>query len=136
MYSGEGKDFVVGSIYSLPFANNSYDAVFSIALWHLLGDLRSAASELSRVLKPNSHFLIMTANPGNYSPWTSPYSKTTLVGRRLEGQIELADGSTSIDTLYLYSFEEIENSLKATQLEILRTEVLRNLISIYGKSSA
>lgn len=57
------SDFIEGSAYQMPFEDASVDAVFSIAVWHLLSDSESAAHELSRVLKPGGHFFIVTADP-------------------------------------------------------------------------
>lgn len=55
--------FLEGSAYRIPVADGSQDGVFSIAVWHLLSDPDLAAREVSRVLRPLGHFLIITADP-------------------------------------------------------------------------
>jgi SAM-dependent methyltransferase len=48
--------FEVGSVYELPFADNSFDAVFSHALFEHLTDKPKALGEIRRVLKPGGFF--------------------------------------------------------------------------------
>jgi ubiquinone/menaquinone biosynthesis C-methylase UbiE len=57
--------FLEGSAYALPVQDASFEGAFSIAVWHLLSHIDLAAKELARVLKPNGHFLIVTADPQN-----------------------------------------------------------------------
>lgn len=68
-YEREGRRFVTGSVYEIPFPAATFDAVFSVSVWHLLSDLNKAASEVVRVLKPGGHFFIITANPDAYQAW-------------------------------------------------------------------
>jgi ubiquinone/menaquinone biosynthesis C-methylase UbiE len=135
LYSSENRNFLVGSVYDLPFSNALFDAAFSVAVWHLLSDLSKAARELSRVLKPQGAFLIVTANPETYSEWVKPYSEIQRSGPRLEGKVTCSDGSTSSDILYLYTFTEIRESLMAAGLQIERTESFRNFICFVGRKS-
>ena len=51
LYSFENRSFLVGSIYDLPFSNGSFDAAFSVNLWHLLADLDMASNE-TRLRRP------------------------------------------------------------------------------------
>jgi hypothetical protein len=51
LYSFENRSFLVGSIYDLPFSNGSFDAAFSVNLWHLLADL-DMASNGTRLRRP------------------------------------------------------------------------------------
>jgi SAM-dependent methyltransferase len=44
--------FETGSVYALPFAENSFDAIFVHALFEHLAEPARAASEIHRVLKP------------------------------------------------------------------------------------
>jgi len=56
------QSFVLGEAYKLPFADNSFDAVFFIAVFHHLPGREwreKALAEIKRVLKPNG-YLIMT----------------------------------------------------------------------------
>ncbi len=116
---------MLGNAYHLPFSEGTFDAAFSVAVWHLLSDLPKAGGELSRVLKANAHFLIITANPGAYSVWTDLYKDTQADGRRFRGTMNLDDKSVSQDTLYLHSLDEIAQSLEAASLKIDKTETFR-----------
>lgn len=141
LYPQHNRKFIQGTIYKIPFLNSTFDAVFSVSVWHLLSDLKLASSELSRTLKDNGNFLIITANPESYSFWTSKYSNTTLIGRRFEGDTLQKDTqTTSHDVLYLHTLDEITSSLKFSGLKIDKIEPFRptadNLfqyISIQGK---
>jgi ubiquinone/menaquinone biosynthesis C-methylase UbiE len=103
----------------------SFDAAFSISVWHLLNDLDMAAKELSRILKAQGHYLIITANPGAYSLWTDIYINPKLFGKKFEGKVQLKDGSTMSEVLYLHKLEEIKVSLEANQLKVLTVEAFR-----------
>jgi SAM-dependent methyltransferase len=50
--SCENVSFVVGSAYALPFADGSFDAVFSHALFEHLAGPETVAAELRRVVRP------------------------------------------------------------------------------------
>jgi malonyl-CoA O-methyltransferase len=86
LYSRENRSFVLGNVYSLPFATEVFDGAFSILVWHLLSDLETAARELARVLKSGGHFLIVTANPEAYSAWKAFYNDFQLDENVLRGQ--------------------------------------------------
>src|SRR4051812_7343784 len=51
-YAAAHRRFLHGDAYALPVPGAAFDAVFSIAVWHLLEDLDRAARELRRVLRP------------------------------------------------------------------------------------
>lgn len=70
-------DFVEGSAYKIPRSDGSVDAIFSIAVWHLLSDLERATKELARVLKPGGHYLIITAD-ANHEIWKNSSDKVHL----------------------------------------------------------
>ncbi len=93
-------------------------------VWHLLKDIQTAANELSRVLKKNGSFLIITANPDAYSAWKALYSDPKLTGKRLEGAIQLGT-VTSHDVLFLHSFGEIRDSLQESGLIIEEFDTFR-----------
>ena len=63
-----------GVVESLPFADASFDAVFSHALFEHLSDPPRAMSELLRVLKPGAPAVVCTPDWGSflYSPATAP----------------------------------------------------------------
>ena len=133
LYRHENRRFLVANAYALPFSDGAFDAAFSVAVWHLLADLKKAAEELSRVLKAGGHFLIITADPGAYSAWTGRYTDIKLDGRRFEGAVQLPDKSELREVLYLHTLDEIMKSLQAVGLKIHMTETIRNFISIQGQ---
>lgn len=118
----EGPTFVVGNAYALPFAAQSFDAAFSIALWHLLGDLPLALAEMHRVLKPKGHFLAITAHPAAYALWQGRYTESQVVGERLEGRMS---ATGELDILYLYPLEKLRQMLEDAGFEILSLEGFR-----------
>ncbi len=125
LYQAENLRFVKGNIYDLPFTDQSFDGVFSILVWHLLSDLGTAASELSRVLGSDGKFQIITANPDSYKTWKSFYKDMKLDGKRLDGTMELSDGMKSQDTLFLHTAEEILNSMQKFSLVVDHIETFR-----------
>jgi SAM-dependent methyltransferase len=144
LYPQPNKDFLLGNAYALPLSEGSFEVVFSVMVWHLLGDLQKAASELSRVLIENGNFLIVTANPDAYSIWKAFYPDAKLTGKKLEGTMQLGE-TLSSDVLYLHTFDEIKDSFEKVGLTIRKTETFlptKNsggaelLISIQGKKSA
>lgn len=87
LYAANNRKFTLGNAYRIPFLDGAFDAAFSVSVWHLLSNLKQAASELNRVLKAEGQFLIITANPGAYSVWTSAYTETKTCERRFEGKL-------------------------------------------------
>lgn len=141
LYSSNDKTFLSGNAYNLPVLTESYDAAFSVLVWHLLMDLEQAASELSRVLNVNGQFLLVTANPDAYLGWKAFYSDAKITGKKLEGTMHLGE-ALSRDVLYLHTFEEIKASLQnvgltidniATFLQVKDSPELKMLISIQGR---
>lgn len=119
LYASKNKKFLIGNAYALPLENSSMDSVFSVAVWHLLSDLKAASLELARVLKPKGHFLLITANSEAHKAWISHR-----------------------DTLYLRSEGEIKSSLDLAQLQVDKTEAFRTTkdgqkmyISIQGRKT-
>lgn len=125
LYECERRAFVQGNAYALPFSNHHFEGVFSVLVWHLLRDLKTAASELRRVLKTGGHFLILTANPEASPAWKGFYESYTLEGKRLEGVMKFSDHSTSADVLYLHTHEELVASLQAASLDVRHVETFR-----------
>jgi ubiquinone/menaquinone biosynthesis C-methylase UbiE len=125
IHSSPERRFIHGNAYQLPLADASFDSVFSIAVWHLLGDIRRAAAEMARVLKPGGRFLIITANPEAYDLWAAPYTHRKQMGRRLEGQVKEKDKVLSQDVLYLHTLEELEEALAGAQLLPTESETFR-----------
>jgi SAM-dependent methyltransferase len=141
IYPGKNRKFVLGNAYSLPFSSNVFDGCFSILVWHLLGNLRLANQELSRVLRPGGHFLIITANPSSYTAWKGFYKHFKMDGNRLEGTMQLTEKRESHDVLFLYEEKELMNSLLEVGLTIEASQTFRQsskdktdmLIAIEGR---
>jgi SAM-dependent methyltransferase len=142
VYGKENKTFHVGDAYSLPFSDQSFESAFSLLVWHLLEDIGKAAKELNRILKPNGHFLIMTANPSSYSGWISMYPNAKVSGKRLEGTMELTPGTHSHDVLHLHTLDDLNEALLNSGLKVQGSETFRAskadpqckmLISIWGQ---
>lgn len=125
--------FILGNAYSLPFDDGSFDAAFSVALWHLLENKSKASRELSRVLKDDGSFFIATANPDYYESWIKTYESSSLDGIKLKGQSTQADGSVLTDILYLHSLKDITTSLKEERLHIVNSTTFRTTLVLKGK---
>jgi SAM-dependent methyltransferase len=57
---------VVGDLYRLPFAANSFDVIYSDYVWEHLHDPEAAAREFLRVLRPGGVFALRTPNQRHY----------------------------------------------------------------------
>lgn len=69
----ENQKFVIGEMYNLPFADNSFDIIYCIAAFHHLPGEKlrlQTLSEIKRVLKPGGQ-LVMT----NWNRWNKQYIK-------------------------------------------------------------
>lgn len=55
-------DFLVGSVYALPFADESMDVAFSHALFEHLAAPADALAELRRILKPGGRLALSTSD--------------------------------------------------------------------------
>ena len=128
LFGDSVRRFIVGDAYALPFAGESFDAAFFVAVWHLLGDLPRAAAELSRVLRDNGTWFIVTANPHAYSLWTGRYAEGRVDGRRFEGINRLPDGSRTQDTLHLHTMDEIMGALQSNGLEVIASQEFRTSV--------
>lgn len=144
LYTKPNRRFKLGNAYSLPFANNQFDAIFSVTVWHLLKDIDQAAGELARTLKANGQFLIITANPEAYSLWEEIFTEKKRDGNRLEGMIIENGKVLAKDVLYLHSMNQLMDSFQGAGLSIDRKvtfredpkQGLKKLIAIFGKKSA
>lgn len=125
LYRDNHRSFVSGSAYDLPFSENSFEGAFSVVVWHLLSDLRRAASEINRVLKVGGYFLIVTSNPDAYPEWTARYMNKRFDGQRFEGDYCLDDGSLVHEVLYLHTLDELKASLEESGLSINKIETFR-----------
>ena len=144
LYRSPARQFLCGNAYDLPFSERAFDAVFSVMVWHLLRDIQQAALEISRVLQPAGHFLIITANPNACPEWAALYTHTKTAGRRFEGDLR-SDGQTAgHDVLYFHTLDEIFEALRSARLAVDLVEPFRKsgepsqrecLLSIQGRRS-
>lgn len=131
LYSSVNRDFRVGNAYQIPFEENNFDAVFSVALFHLLENLNSAMDECSRVLRPKGSLLIIMPDPDLYSAWTAGYQHSQQIGKRFQGTHQRY-GQSVTDVFYLHTFPEIKNALQSTGLTVQNTQNFRNQIAIFA----
>jgi SAM-dependent methyltransferase len=66
-----------GSVLDLPFADNSFDMVFSHGVLHHVPDVRQAQSEIYRVLRPGGELVVMV-----YARWSLNYLVSIALIRR------------------------------------------------------
>lgn len=114
-------NFIEGSIYQLPFPDNSFDATFSHAVFEHLQDPSKALQELKRVLKPGGilglrspdwgGFLIAPSNPDldkaiEYYKFIQQHNGgNPYIGRQLKALLREA-GFTSIKATASYECYE------------------------------
>jgi SAM-dependent methyltransferase len=132
LYSNVNYEFLIGNIYSLPFKTLTFEAIFSVAVWHLLENSQQAALELSRILKPSGSIVLIMADPSTYSAWTDRYEDKVFDGIRFEGRNQRSDGSFATDILFLRSKEEILKELDQAGFRISSIESFRNQIAIHA----
>jgi ubiquinone/menaquinone biosynthesis C-methylase UbiE len=105
--------FEVGSVYELPFADNSFDLVLSHALFEHLANPVRAIQELLRVLRPGGiaglcspdwgGFILSPPNPrvedaiGSYRALQEKNGGDTLAGRKLGSWLK--EGNFSVEKL-------------------------------------
>lgn len=133
LYESPNTKFQVADALDLPFDDESFDAVFSISLIHLIEDIDEVIYELSRVLKPKGRFFIVTAAPSFYEAWEDSYKEKTLEGKHFIGKRLTSDGTEVEDILYFHEGEEIHSAIEDADLEIEDIEPFRNFIAIRGK---
>lgn len=113
LYSTENRNFILANAYELPFQNASFDAAYSVAVWHLLKNINAATTELSRILKPGAAFLIITADPAAREAWSA-------LG----------------ENLHLHELDAMHRALDANSLNIERTITFRQMFVLFeGKRS-
>ena len=83
-------EFRQGSIYALPFADNSFDAVFSHALIEHLKEPVKAVAEFKRVLKPGGMLGVCTPDWGGFL--LAPPSEKLLLAFEAYKQLQNRNG--------------------------------------------
>lgn len=82
--------FRQGSVYALPFADASFDAVFSHALLEHLSEPRKAVAEFMRVLRPGGALGVCTPDWGGFL--LAPPSETLLIAFDAYTQLQNRNG--------------------------------------------
>jgi len=70
-------DLQQGSVLNLPFANDSFDMVFSHGVLHHVPEIKQAEKEIHRVLRPGGELVIMM-----YARWSLNYLVSIALVRR------------------------------------------------------
>ena len=90
-----------GSVLDLPFADDSFDMVFSHGVLHHVPDIEQAQSEIHRVLRPDGELVIMM-----YARWSLNYlvsiglvRRAALLGAYPLAQVRLLKSDSSRGTL-------------------------------------
>lgn len=78
---GNSFDGLVGDMMSLPFADESFDKVFSMTAIEFVADAKHAISELNRVTKKNGTIVLTTLN--SLSPWAERRTEAGKSGHKL-----------------------------------------------------
>lgn len=68
----DGATFEVASVYELPYADNTFDAAFSNAVFEHLTEPEKAFLEVKRVLKPGGIFGVRDISMGNHVWFEEP----------------------------------------------------------------
>lgn len=127
------RHFQIAEASKLPFEDKSFDGVFSIAVWHLIPDLKLASQELCRVLSSSGKFLIISADPANYDAWKKNYDTIEMNGKKLMGTRKAFDGTDIQDVLYLHSKNEIFSAMNEAGIFINKMETFRGFVSFEGQ---
>lgn len=89
----EGLDgtFVLQSVTDLPFADDSFDLVYSHGVIHHIADTAGAVAEFRRVLRPAGTALVMLYHRSSFNYWV-----TIMVVRRLLAAALLIPGAVEV----------------------------------------
>lgn len=128
-YGDRGWRFEIGRAEALPLGDGEVNGVFSVAVLHLLPDLKRAFKEMARVLEREGHLFALTAHPDNYPHWTSRYPKGEPRGMRFHGKVSFPDGGWAEEVLCLHSMETLLTGLSLAGLEL---ETARGLRPVAG----
>jgi len=82
-----GLDVALGSVTHLPFADASFDLVYSFKVLAHVPDIGRALAEAARVTRPGGHMLLEF-----YNPWSLRY-----LAKRVAGPQPISDGRTEAD---------------------------------------
>jgi ubiquinone/menaquinone biosynthesis C-methylase UbiE len=133
-YADSKKQFVVGNAYELPVESNSFDFVFSTMVWFHLANPERASTELARVLEPNGHFLIVTANPNSYKIWESFFDNPIVDDKHMVGMVHIPGGVVSKNIIYKHTQERLLSALESANLKISSVKELGYVNGLADKS--
>jgi len=138
-YENDKTTFFNSSVYDLPFKDESFDFLISMNVWYYLKNIYLAAEECSRVLKKDSHFIILTADPKKYEDFFSnrgKIMKKTKKSLTLEGKIENYRETVHLGRVEhkLWSMDEILTSFISSGFKIKKIDRCKNnRIMIFGQ---
>lgn len=101
-------EFVFGSVTSLPFADATFDLVFSHGVIHHIEDTDKAIREFHRVLKPGGTVIVMVYNRSSFN-----YYFTIMLLRRLLIGLLMLPGGTAVVSRVTGEPEEVVAGHKA-----------------------
>lgn len=123
LYRDRNKRFVHADAYDTHLEDCSVDTVISVWVWSHLQNLKAAAKEMHRVLKPGGKYFMITANPETYDERKTFYTKYKITGNLLRGTFDLGNGKTLTNTtLYLHTKDELTDSIRYAGLTIHSTK--------------
>jgi SAM-dependent methyltransferase len=102
-----------GSVLDIPYADNSFDVLFSHGVLHHVPDILTAQREIHRVLRPGGELIIML-----YAKWSVNYLLSIAVVRRL-GLVLLYFANREPDGII---GQHLANARKTGLLHYLRME--------------
>lgn len=101
---GRPGRFVRGSVTELPFADDSFDLVYSCGVIHHVPDTRAAVAEFHRVLRPGGHAVVMVYHRDSLNYRVS----IMIVRRALVGALLLPGVTTAISRVTGEAVELLE----------------------------
>lgn len=122
------ENFAVGTAVELAFADNEFDQVFSIAVWHHLpsNEVRlTALREVSRVLKPGGVLVLTSWNLWQPKYWskhlTGVQKLFTRPGHYEFGDIDIPweDGKKFMRYCHAYSLRQLRKLLQQSGFSVL-----------------
>lgn len=122
LYVEANRQFLTGSAYDLPIKSSTIDGAFSTVVWLHLENLQLACEELSRVLKSDGHFLIITANPEAYDGWTALFTDFEKDDKKIVGTVSIPNNPLARNVIYFHSMDEIIKALQTSGLSVLNVE--------------
>lgn len=123
--------FQVADALNLPFPNNYFDRIYSIAVLHHIPSREFRTQflkEARRILKPNGLLILTVWKPKSKKNWSLFLKYTTL---KLIGKLERRDvfqswGKKMERYFHLFSEEELANLAKEVKFKIIKEGIVTN----------